>query len=545
MRACYGADPATEGVGPCQAGTQVCDAGGQGWGDCAGAVTPQPETCGDGVDDDCDGQVDQGCVCTPNAVGPCYDGAASTQGVGACQAGTRACNALGTGFVGSCAGQVLPAPSEDCATPVDDDCNGVVNEGCACVPGATQPCYSGPMGTLGVGVCHGGTQTCKANGQWGACAGEVTPANEVCGGGDENCDGQVDEGCTCTPGATASCYDGPAGTAGVGLCHAGTKTCAASGLAWDACAGEVTPSFEVCTNGLDDNCDGHVDECWTPVASLPAPRNWHAGALGPDGRIYVMGGEGNLGAIQASTFAYTVATNTWASVAPMGTPREKLGAATGADGRVYAVGGMTDAATWVATVEAYTPATNTWSAVASMSVKRREHAVVAGADGTIYAIGGRNSAGALATVEAYTPATNTWAPRASMPAAHYKVTAALGADGRIYAMGDASSSTAVLAYDPAADTWSPVAGYVQARKDAQAARASDGRIYAIGGYTNVELSIAEAYDPATNTWHAVAPMIDRRTLFAAVAGPDGRVYAIGGWQDVLQGGLTQVEAYKP
>jgi N-acetylneuraminic acid mutarotase len=132
-----------------------------------------------------------------------------------------------------------------------------------------------------------------------------------------------------------------------------------------------------------------------------------------------------------------------------------------------------------------------------------------------------------------------------MPAAHYKVTAALGADGRIYAMGDASSSTAVLAYDPAADTWSPVAGYVQARKDAQAARASDGRIYAIGGYTNVELSIAEAYDPATNTWHAVAPMIDRRTLFAAVAGPDGRVYAIGGWQDVLQGGLTQVEAYKP
>ena len=31
----------------------------------------------------------------------------------------------------------------------------------------------------------------------------------------------------CMPGATVSCYEGPAGTEGVGLCKAGSKTCAA------------------------------------------------------------------------------------------------------------------------------------------------------------------------------------------------------------------------------------------------------------------------------------------------------------------------------
>ena len=29
----------------------------------------------------------------------------------------------------------------------------------------------------------------------------------------------------CTPGEVTSCYDGPEGTAGVGICQAGTRTC--------------------------------------------------------------------------------------------------------------------------------------------------------------------------------------------------------------------------------------------------------------------------------------------------------------------------------
>ena len=57
-------------------------------------------------------------------------------------------------------------------------------------------------------------------------------------------------------GATASCYAGPSGTSGKGLCKAGTLTCTAG--SWSDCAGQIGPKEEVC-NGLDDDCDGKVD----------------------------------------------------------------------------------------------------------------------------------------------------------------------------------------------------------------------------------------------------------------------------------------------
>lgn len=62
----------------------------------------------------------------------------------------------------------------------------------------------------------------------------------------------------CTPGSVRSCYDGPLGTAGVGLCHNGSQTCSEG--SFSSCVGEVLPSVEVCGNNLDDDCDGLVDE---------------------------------------------------------------------------------------------------------------------------------------------------------------------------------------------------------------------------------------------------------------------------------------------
>jgi hypothetical protein len=60
-----------------------------------------------------------------------------------------------------------------------------------CEPGKAAPCYAGPEGTEGVGICKAGSKTCNAEGTaYGACAGEVTPGVETCGSPeDENCDG--------------------------------------------------------------------------------------------------------------------------------------------------------------------------------------------------------------------------------------------------------------------------------------------------------------------------------------------------------------------
>src|SRR5262245_21275686 len=62
-------------------------------------------------------------ACVPGAIEDCYSGPPLTVDVGICKAGTRTCNAAGTGF-GPCEGEVLPAAADNCATPEDEDCSG-------------------------------------------------------------------------------------------------------------------------------------------------------------------------------------------------------------------------------------------------------------------------------------------------------------------------------------------------------------------------------------------------------------------------------------
>ena len=71
--------------------------------------------------------------------------------------------------------------------------------GTECAPGTTRDCYEGPPGTVGVGVCESGLETCNEEGSdWGPCLGQVIPSSEVPtppGGtpADEDCDGMTDE----------------------------------------------------------------------------------------------------------------------------------------------------------------------------------------------------------------------------------------------------------------------------------------------------------------------------------------------------------------
>ena len=241
--------------------------------------------CDDGVQSpgevgvDCGGPC-EACECTPDSSAPCYTGPAGTEGVGACAAGTQTCNADGSDY-GACTGDVTPA-AEDCATAADDDCDGVANEGCVCTPSILDYCYSGPAGTLGVGLCAAGTRMCNADGTaWGACTGQVLPATEACAtAGDDDCDGQTNEGCVCTPNSTQSCYTGAAGTQGVGVCKAGSRTCNAAGTAWGACTGQVLPGAESCANATDDDCDGTVNESCALATCGLYTENWDDGNAG-------------------------------------------------------------------------------------------------------------------------------------------------------------------------------------------------------------------------------------------------------------------------
>jgi MYXO-CTERM domain-containing protein len=95
----------------------------------------------------------------------------------------------------------------------------------------------------GIMTCAGGAPTCSA------VAGQ--PQAEICDGLDNNCDGAVDEN---NPGAGASCM-----TALPGVCATGLSACGTGGVL--QCIPDVAPgSIAEACNGLDDNCDGAVDE---------------------------------------------------------------------------------------------------------------------------------------------------------------------------------------------------------------------------------------------------------------------------------------------
>ncbi len=143
-------------------------------------------------------------------------------------AGVRACTA-------QCEWGACQPPPEDC-NGTDDDCDGSTDEGCQCSPGDPTDCPT-PCGTTGSRSCDAGV--------WSPC----TPPAEQCNGIDDDCSGGIDDGFDCSPPATRDCTSGCGST--------GTQTCG-NDCTWLACV----PPAEVC-NGSDDDCDGDGDEDFT------------------------------------------------------------------------------------------------------------------------------------------------------------------------------------------------------------------------------------------------------------------------------------------
>jgi hypothetical protein len=261
--------------GACHSG--AADDDGDGYtiaaGDCDdGVVEVNPgatELC-NGVDDDCDFEVDEG---YPDSDGDGFD----TCGFGnPAQADCDDREPMSH-----------PGRSEEC-DGIDNDCDGETDEGLsprpcetACGSGedrceggrwvcsAPQSCECTPAGAVeeeSCGNCGVHTRVCDSDlrwSAWGPCTGEGLCAvgavnTEDCG----NC-GERSRSCTATCGWSAwgACTgEGPCAPPSTQPCtttcgSTGSQSCTPSTCTWGSC---MLPT-ESC-NGVDDDCDGEVDE---------------------------------------------------------------------------------------------------------------------------------------------------------------------------------------------------------------------------------------------------------------------------------------------
>jgi hypothetical protein len=244
--------PTTCGVGACAATGNLLCQGGQQVDSCqpgqAGLEGPFGDaTCADGIDNDCDGATD---AADPN----CQQAA-----VEICD---NAADDDGDGLV-------------DCA---DADCNGF-RDG---------PCDTGLQGVCGAGtlVCQNLQPFCEQNQQAGVegpfgslscangldddCDGLTDVADPDCAAPAEVCDNGVDD----NGNGLVDCADLQCEGANLGACDTGLPGVCAAGTAFcqggaPVCLQNQQAEPEICTDGLDNDCDGLTDaadpDCQVPV----------------------------------------------------------------------------------------------------------------------------------------------------------------------------------------------------------------------------------------------------------------------------------------
>jgi hypothetical protein len=263
----YYYDADSDGYGDASTTVEACSVpegyvtNGEDCDDTNATVYPTAEELCDGLDNNCDGQIDEGLATSTyyyDADGDGYGHTAST---------TVAC-ALPVGYAvngGDCDdtnADINPGQTEIC-DGLDNNCDGAVDEGLA-----TSTYYQDADGD-GYGSAANTTVACQAPAGYVANSEDCDDTNanihpgaaELCDGVDNNCDGTIDEGCndnnTYYQDADNDGYGNPdiyvqASTTPIGYVADNTDC--------DDSDENINPGVAEICDGIDNNCDGQIDE---------------------------------------------------------------------------------------------------------------------------------------------------------------------------------------------------------------------------------------------------------------------------------------------
>jgi hypothetical protein len=282
--------------------------------------------------------------------------------------------------------------------------------------------------------------------------------------------------------------------------------------------GSATSSGAVTTCNIYDPSTG----TWAATGSLAVPRKNHVAIKLLNGKILVLGGNGNTTFSPVYTCElYDPATGAWSATGSMLSGGSSVGSGaaydpdlTGfythacllADGRVLALTGFRN----TLDTQIYNPSTGTWSVAAHLAY---EDTAVFGwinskltllPNGKVLATYGRPTFAGSVKYGLYNPATDTWA-YANVPGFNdYLHSAILLDNGLVFVSNGLDASSGAALYDYNTDSWTNLPADTPHRYGRCAIKLLDGRVMLVGGNGTSPNTNYTIFNPVDNSY-AVGP----------------------------------------